>query len=324
MDTLFTNGVIAVREKSLLGERIKRLCEGTAEEAFRQIAEIGFGNGAEACSARDYEALIAAEERATDEFIRTFSPSGAERDYLLLPRDFHNAGALVKAEYLSLDASKMLSPEGNYPVAKLTAAVQSGDCAKLGILGETIAKAAALFRERDTAPTGAELGTLFLQGLFEALKKSCAKNKATRRLLTRRADMTNILTVFRSDNEEQAKKLYVSGGELTEKELSRLFGDAERAERAFAETPYATFVKSCFEARRAGVPYTQAERMLAGWEIEEFSRRRFELNGSEAFLYYVFRRRAECDDVRIVFVCLNAGMQEGEIKKRLRSLREGS
>ena len=323
MDCLYTNGAIAVKEKSLLGERLKRLCEGSAQEAFRQLIEYGFGAGADVLSPRDYESLIAAEERATDEFIRRYAPGGAERDYLMLPRDFHNAEALVKAEYLSLDVQKMLAPEGNYAVSDLANAVQSGDYGKIGVLGETVKQAVALFSDEEKKPAGAEVGVLFVRGLFAALSRSCRKSKAVCAILARKADMLNLLTAFRSDNARAAEPLYVAGGKLSSKQLAYVFGDADRCERAFERTDYSAFVKACIEARRAGLPYTQAERYAAHCEIDALSRRRFELNGSEAFLYYVFRRRLECEDVRILFVCLHAGMQENEIKGRLRSLREG-
>ena len=58
--------------------------------------------------------------------------------------------------------------------------------------------------------------------------------------------------------------------------------------------------------------------MLASCEAEYFAARRFELKKSEPFLYYAFRRRIENENVRILFVCLLAGMKEDEIKKRLR------
>ena len=315
--------MIAVKEKSLLGERLKRLCESGADEAFRSLTEYGFGYGAEAATSRDFEQLISSEERAIDAFIKTYAPSEAERSYLLLPRDFHNALAVVKAEFLSLELDKMLSAEGTVPVQKLLNAVQNGETKELGILGETIAKAVALFGDEEKQPTGAELGTLFIQAQFKALRKACGRNGAVKRLLRRKADMTNLLTAFRCPSEEVARTLYVEGGTLTPKDLSAVYLDADRIERSFEGSAYWEFVKACLEAKRAGLPFTQAERMLAGSEIDALSRRRFELNGSETFLYYVLRRLVECEDVRVIFVCLNAGMAEADIKKRLRSLREG-
>ena len=91
LDTAYTNGVIAAREKYLLKDKLYRLCELTAEDAFRALIESGFGAGALAESVYEYEKLIAAEEASLDGFVREYAPSPAEKAYLLSPRDFHNA-----------------------------------------------------------------------------------------------------------------------------------------------------------------------------------------------------------------------------------------
>ena len=51
-----------------------------------------------------------------------------------------------------------------------------------------------------------------------------------------------------------------------------------------------------------------------------FSRIKYELKNTQPFLYYVYRRRIENANVRILFVCLLAGLSETDIKKRLRSV----
>ena len=55
-------------------------------------------------------------------------------------------------------------------------------------------------------------------------------------------------------------------------------------------------------------------------DAEYFAERKYELEKTEPFLYYVYRRRLECANVRIVFACLLAGVSEAEIKKRLRAI----
>lgn len=74
IDFLYTNGVVAVREKYLLADKLVKLCETNAEEALRQLTDSGFGKGAEVDSVYDYEALVAADERAIDGFIREYAP----------------------------------------------------------------------------------------------------------------------------------------------------------------------------------------------------------------------------------------------------------
>lgn len=319
-DAIYTNGVIAVREKYLLKDKLLKLCEGKAEDAFRILAESGYGNGAEAESVYGYEALTEAEERALDGFIREYSPSDSERAYLLAPRDFHNAKALLKAKYLGSEADKMLAPEGNVSVAELSRCIESGELSALGKALEGAIKEAEAVLSVENA-SGAEVGVVFEKAMYAYLSEACGKNGVLKKLLAAKADMSNILVSFRSDDIANAKKAYVAGGKLTEKQLEKLFDeDPEKAERALEKTPYAKFAKLCAEAKRAGLPLTEAERIRDSYETDFFVGRKYELEKNQPFLYYVFRRRAETANVRIIFVCLLAGMKEQEIKKRLRGL----
>lgn len=321
LDVLYTNGVIAAREKYLLKDKIGKLCETNAEEALRQLIDSGFGKGAEVDSVYEYEILLEADEKAVDEFIREYAPSQAEAVYLLAHRDFHNAKALVKAQYLGLDGSKMLAPEGLLPVATIAENIREGKYELLGeALGGAVQAAVTLFAEENAAVSGAEIGCIFEKAQYDYLAKVCAKNGILKKLVTAKADMTNILTALRSSNREYAAKRYLGGGILREEQLAALFfEDVEKASHSLDGTPYAEFVRTCFEDRLVGKPMTQAERLLESYDTTYFTAKKYELVKSQPFLYYVFRRRAENENVRILFVCLLAGMQEGEIKKRLRA-----
>jgi vacuolar-type H+-ATPase subunit C/Vma6 len=168
-------------------------------------------------------------------------------------------------------------------------------------------------------PSGARIGEVFENALYEYLY-SVAKGKAVlKALLLAKADMTNILTAVRSVDAESASKRYLSIGNIKEERLNTLF-DGEEATKAFAKTPYVAFVKMCLQAKEKGLPATEAERMRDGYDAEYFSARKYELERTEPFLYYVYRRRLECANVRIVFACLLAGVSEAEIKKRLRAI----
>ena len=321
-DTTYTNGVIASREKYLLKEKIFRLCELSAEDAFRLLLESGYGGGASvASSVYEYENLIAAEENALDAFIREYAPSEVEKTYLLAPRDFHNAKALIKAAYLKSEADKMLAPEGLLQTELISSCIETGDFAPLSklnaYLGRACEDATALLEEN---PSGAKVGEIFEKALYSYLFEIAKKKKVLRNLLIAKADMTNILIALRSGEEEIAKEKYLPIGSLKAEELAKLFlEDTEKAVKAFAKTPYAEFVKICFEAKEKNMPMTQAEKILASYDIEYFAARKYELTKNEPFLYYVYRRKVENANVRIVFVCLLAGLDEVSVKKRLRS-----
>lgn len=323
IDYGYTNGVIAVKEKSLLKEKILRFAEMSAEDAFRALVESGFGAGAEAASVYEFEALVSRDEEETDAFIREYAPNDAVLSYLFAERDFHNAKAICKAEYLLSDVEKMLAPAGLIPVPDILAAVREGNYEALGKdLGGAVKAAAELVsaaRENGTAVSGAELGVIFEKALHAHLTSVCRNNFFLKKMLAQKADMSNILTAFRAENAEEAEKLYFAGGSVSEKKLSLLFtADGEKREKAFQGTEYEAFAGLCFEAERNKKPFTAAERALASCEADYFTARRFELARSQPFLYYVFRRRIENENIRILFVCLLAGMKENDIKKRLR------
>lgn len=321
-DTTYTNGVIAAREKYLLKDKIFRLCELSAEEAFRMLLESGFGGGAEtATSVYEYENLIIAEENALDEFIRTYAPSVAEKEFLLSPRDFHNAKALVKAAHLGVDATKLLAPEGLIPISQLIACVETGNFASVkafnAYLGGACEEATKLLSED---PSGVKTGGIFEKALYASLENTAKKKDVLKKLLSAKADMTNILTSLRAEDFAQASSQYLPAGKLSEETLEKLFNeDKERARRAFAATPYKQFVALCFEAQEKGLPMTEAEKIVGGFDTAYFAKRKYDLKRNEPFLYYVYRRRVENTNVRIVFACLLAGQSEREVKQRLRA-----
>ena len=296
----------------------------SAEEAFRALLESGFGGGSEvAASVYEYEKLIEAEEASLDEFIREYAPSKSERAYLLASRDFHNAKALLKAAYLKKDVEKMLAPEGEIPLKTLETAVTSGEFScLLGVndeLKRACEEAAALFETDDVS--GAAIGEIFEKACYTYLKGACRKNSVLKKLLPKKADLTNILIAFRSGDKDAAEEKYLPSGKLGKETLALLFNeDTEKVEEAFKRTPYHAFVKKCLDSKKRGAPMTEAERELASLEFDFLDVKKYELKATQPFLYYVFRRRAENQNVRIVFACRLAGLGEQEIKRRLRAV----
>ena len=316
MDIAYTTGVIATKEKYLLKDRILRLAELSPDEAFRFLLETGYGGGAEtAVSVYDFEKLIQAEEAKLDAFIREYAPNTRLSAYLLAPRDFHNAKALVKAFITGEEEDKMLAPDGLVESVAIKNAVKSGDYSALyPQLANAIKDAMELAQ---TEVSGAKLGLLFEKSLSNYI--SSVSKGFLKKMISAKTDMTNILTTLRSVDEAQAKEGLLPGGKLAEETLITLF-DKEKALEKFKRTEYYDFVKTCLEAKEKGFPMTQAEKTRDGYDLAQFEARKYELIKNEPFLYYVYRRKIENENVRIVFVCLLAGLSEAEIKRRLRGV----
>ena len=310
-DSAYTNGVIAVKEKKLLKDKLAKMCSMSGEDALRLLAESGFGGGSEP------EEMVLADEREIDLFIREYAPSKDVEEYLLAPRDFHNAKALVKARHLELDDKPLLGSDGQFSADEIAKAMEAGDTVKLGKeLHEAIKAAKALLEKEE--PAGAEVGFVFDKALFAYLLRVLKKYGVCKKLLIRRLDMTNLLTYFRSQSKEEAEKFFIEGGSLSKEKLSCVFAAEGAALKAFEKSPYKEYVKKLTAAREGEQPFTEAEKMLESFEVDFFSQKPYELSGQGTFLYYVFRRRTENENVRIVLVCLKAGLSEAEIRKRLR------
>ena len=320
MDSGFTNGVIAVKEKRLFGERLVRFAEMSAEDVFRALTEAGYGFNA-ASSVYEFEAMISAEERDLDDFIRTYAPSGAELEYFLAPRDFHNGKALLKAHALGQDAKSLLAPDGLVPSERISACIEAGDFSPLsGELRKALEEGKALLEEGKEG-AGVRLGVLFERALYAHLAAKCASNRSLKKLIARKADTENILSYLRAPSKEAAEAVYVPGGTLKKEKLAGLFSsDPDKAERTLRGTPYEELAERCFAAKRAGKPFSDAEKSADDLETDFYRHALYSKEGRDPFLFYVIRRRAENADVRILLVCLLAGMPAADIKARLRGI----
>jgi len=322
-DFPYTDGVIAVKETYLLGDKLYKLCEANAEEAFRALRESGFGGGAEVSYVYDYEKLVAADDRDICSFIREYAPTNVEKEYFFAPRDFHNAKAIVKAAYLGCDPAPMFAPEGIYAVELLKSCFEKGDFTPLNpCLAEAMQKGSEAIGGEEKDVAGAEIGIIFERALYSHLSAVCRRNGFLKKMIAQKADMANIMTALRSQTPEYAANNYVSGGKLSEGTLNNIFdGNPEKAEKALDGTEYKEFYLLCLSAKRASFPMTEGERIADSVETLSLQKNRFELKRSQPFLYYVLRRKAQNADVRILIGGLLAGADEKEIQKRLRSVR---
>lgn len=319
IDVSFTDGTIAAKERYLLKDKLLRMCEMSAEDAFRVLKESGFGGGA-AQSAGEYEKLVAADSDDIDRFIREYAPTKAEREYLLSPRDYHNAKAIIKAAYLKRELAPMLAPDGLIAAADMRAAIEGGDCSAFPEeLKNAIKEALDYLSSEEEQKEGARIGIIFERALYVHLKRVCAANPTLKKLVATKADLTNIITTVRSHDAKEAKEQWVEGGTLKDKELALLF--TEDYKSAFISSPYREFIDGIKSAKGAKAALTAAENYRDSYDLIYLAKNKYELQGSQSFLYYIFRRRAENANVRIIFACLLNGFKDREIKARLRGER---
>ena len=315
----YTNGVIAANEKYLLKDKLARFLSMSAEDAFRLLIESGFGGGEHVDGLHELEKLVSFEERKIDAFIQEYAPSQAEKAYLLSERDFHNAKALLKAKKMGVEEDKLLSSEGLVGIEILKSCVENGDYSVLEeSLRQTCEKASELLFEKKASP--AAVGEVFEKGYYAYLLKVCKHKTFLKKAVRQKIDMLNLLAAFRSEDESLFARKFIDGGKLKKEEVSLVITDREKGKELFKKNGYADFFAALNDGQQKALSIAVAERALDSYETDLLFQNKYELKNAQPFLYYVFRRRAECANVRIIFVCLSAGLSESEIKKRLRSI----
>lgn len=311
----FTTGVVKSRERALLGDSLARLADGSAEEAFKAIKDSGFGSGSGVDSPFGIDKLLRFEEENLNAFIREYAPDDRTERFLLAGYDFHNAEALLKVARIGADEEKLLLPEGSFPVADLKATVSGNSPASVPAeLAAAVRDGDAMFEEGNA--NGFLLDSLFKKALFAYLKR-IAKGRVLKSILSARQDYANISIALRSRDAKEAEELFVDEGKCPKSQLIDIIGvPPER----IAAGEYAKEIKAAAaEIAKAG-SLTAFEKQADDYPLALLYPTRYDFAGAEPFLSYIYKKRADIANVRILIVCLNAGLPAGEIKRRLRSI----
>ncbi len=306
----FTNGVIKCRESRLLSGKIERMTEGSLDDAIKILKDSDFGSPF-AEGASDANALISAEERAINSFIREYAPDTSTERFLLADCDFHNAEALVKCKYAGADEDSILGAEGSFTVEALKKAVYDGALDGLPKeLCSAIREAEELFDKGEAS--GFAVDCLFKAKLFEYMQYYALDGDLIK-ILADRADRANVATFVRSGDEKLAERMFVVGGKLPFSRIKALFEgkDVKRGKMP-------DWVKDAISEYGSGRPLSQLEKRADDFPLELLNKFKYDMAGIQPFLIYILRRRAEAKNVRIITVGLASGLAPSKIKQKLR------
>lgn len=300
----YVNGVIAVRETTLLSDKLETFVTLSAKEIFKQLSDLPYGQGTVATCAEDYKELVAFNERELTAFIKEFAPSESEKAFFLLKYDYENLKAVVKSDIGGLNDDLLFGKDGLYSIDFLKESYLKSS------LPAYMQKCVNEIKAEENSD-GAFIGEVFLRYYYTDLL-SRVKRKSLRDLIKKEADVNNLLKVLRVAEFDENTKLIK--GSLP-RESFILFADETKS--TSERVKGLGSLKELGElALKEGL--AKAEHQAEEERLKIFSDKKYSLSYNEPFVWYVLRRINENKNVNILFSCKLAGVDEETIKQRFR------
>lgn len=314
VDKTFVNAMCISRQKNLLGkDKLTRLLEAADfEEAYRMLAEFGFGEGD--VPSAEYERLLAGEQRKLYDFVRTYAPTEDIKAYCLVPRDCYNAEYLVRAAYVSL--SDVVNQAGEVPLDRMKKGVQGAYHLLPEWLVPPVKEAQAMFERGDA--TGVAVSTVFARAQYAHLLSVC-RRAPVKRYVQWQIDTKNISVALRSANRAELESMWIEGGQVSFDSLLLLHkGERTAVERRFLQTDYTEVVRLALEAKDKHLPLVAYENAVDSAFLRSLLPMRYSSEGVAPFLLYYGYKTNDIANVRVLLAGKLAGADKDTIKARMR------
>ncbi len=323
-DYLVISARIKAMETGLLTrERMEQVLEARSnEEAVKILQECGYPE----LDPSDPEAMDAALSAVRQETLSDLSDGAPDARYIELFKlkyDYHNVKALLKAEAMGTDPSRMLMDMGRVPVKELRQALQTRE---LDAMPAMLAQAAAEAREvldttrdpqlsdialdrwyyREMAAVAEETGSAFLRGYVRTVVDA-----ANLRALVRALRM--------GKNREFLSGVLAQGGDIApDAVLAVAAAQGGGMRELYGPTRFAAAAEAGADALEGGA-LTEFEKLcddavgdyLAGAQYVPF--------GEAPLVGYLAARETEYTNLRILLMGRGAGLPADVIRSRLRA-----
>lgn len=308
------------KEATLLGEgRLNRMIDSlSAIEALKILSEVGFGGGAGIEDVSEFETLIERESESLCAFIKEACPDENVKRFLLIDNDYKNAEAFMKEKHIKADSISMRAPDGFYPADAMREKIMTDD---YRMFSDTMAKTLIKADEKFVSGKydGLAIGGIFERGKYEEMKGLVRKNKILSDIFKVKVDTANVTSCLRGRDYSLLKNYLFDGGTLTERELKSLCEDAfDTLREKFSSHARKDFILSAIEDAEKGKPLSSFEKKADDYALSSLLKYKYGFEGVAPFILYVYYKRAELFNVRLILVSLSAKVSADDIKKRLR------
>lgn len=315
---------ISALEKDLLdGTAIRRMAEGSLEDAMRTLLDARYG-GLPDATAADCERMIDSVRRQTAETIRELSPAPALTDLFLLQTDVHNLKVLIKARMLGT-ADVAFAEGGLYAREQLTAMVNAQT---YGELPEALTNGLNALEQLLKARPEPQLVSLALDRAYltHAVKEAETNGEPfAKQYFAALCDFNNVLTFLRmramGAAKEDLKDALLPTGGIQPKTLTEAY---ELSADALSKALFGSVAKAAMNRGLADVLATGnigvLEKMRDDYLLSLVNDHRHDVTTIFPVVGYYLARDREAKAVRLILTAKRNGLDDAVIHERLREL----
>lgn len=322
---IFCSALMRAGEKTLLpmADLLKAAEAKDFQSAMAVIAEYGYGDGKPLANPRDFIKVLAAEEERVYKFVFSALPEKEELEMLKFPKDYHNAKAILKAEFLGLNPENYLTSGGKHDPEAMVKMIKERNLVFLSTsMKEAINRAIELFgKGQDPQEIDIILDKACYKDMLDAAEK--AGNDFLLRYVKMQIDILNISTFVRlrqiGKPVDFFKKVFLEGGEISMGLLTSGYDESYKqlADR-FAPYGYAPIFEKGATAVKETGKYYMMEKICDDLRMKYIKDAKYVSFGIEPCAAFLLAKESELKNLRVILTGKIAGTDKQVIIERLR------
>lgn len=315
---------ISALEKSLFGkETIRRMAEGSLEDALRQMTDAKYGNLPEA-TGEDIERMIESVRRQTAETIRELSPNPALTDLFLLATDAHNLKVQIKARLLGLSEEAFLEG-GLYAREQILSMVAQQNYAALPqAMAEALTALETKLRvQPDPQTVSVRIDYGYLAHCLSAVQH--VKEPFVKQYFAALCDFNNVITFFRmramgAQKEDLKAVLLPSAGIRPQSLIDAYELSADSLTKALSDSAAKHALLEGLSRMLTSGNISMLEKTRDDYLLSLVNEHRHDVMTIFPVVGYYLARDREAKALRLIVTVKRNGLDDGVILERLREL----
>ena len=315
---------ISALEKSLFGkDAIRRMAEGSLEDALRQLSDAKYGNLQDAL-AEDTERMIESVRRQTAQTIQELSPDATLTDLFLLQTDAHNLKVLVKARMLGAADFAWLEG-GLYTREQLVAMVAD---AKYDELPECMREALIRLEAKLKISQEPQLVSVYIDYGYHAhclAVSATIKEPFAKQYFAALCDFNDVITFLRmramgAHKEDLKEALLPNAGIRREDMIEAYELSAESLTKAISSSVAKSALQDGLNRMLVSGNIAMIEKARDDYLLSLVNAHRHETMTIFPIVGYYLARDREAKAVRLILTVKRNGLDDAVIAERLREL----